>query len=226
MDRLQRYQRNFPAVTEEEHKLLQNSKICICGCGGLGGYSIELAARIGFGYITVIDGDTFDETNLNRQLLSNEKNIGYNKAIAAKEHLQLINSTIECNAIETYLNEDNAALLIKNHDVVIDALDSIPVRFILQRACKKEKIPLIHGAVESWYGQVSTILPGDDFLDKIYGTLADQIKQTPVSTISFSPSIISSIQVSEAVKIIIKRGTLLQNKLLIVDLLQTSFMEV
>lgn len=221
---MQRYLRNFPSLSESEQSLLLKSSVCVAGCGGLGGYSIELLARIGIGKITVIDGDIFDETNLNRQLLSKESNIGINKALSAKKRIKQINPEIECTAIETFLNENNAEELINGHDVVIDALDDIPSRFILQSACKKISIPMIHGAVEDWYGQVSTIFPNDDTLQKIY---SGNLEKTKISgTLAFAPPIISSIQVSEAVKVIIKRGTLLRYKLLVVDLLDQTFCEL
>lgn len=223
---MNRYNRNIPALSSEENQLIRNSKVCVVGCGGLGGYAIEMLARLGSGTITVIDGDVFEESNLNRQILCNESNIGENKALAAKKRVELINSGISCNPVAGFLNESNAEELVDGHDVVIDALDSIPARFILQKACREKSIPLVHGAVEGWYGQVCTIFPEDGTLKLIYGNMEEVFQNEKASTLSFAPATVSARQVSEAVKIIINRGRLLRHRLLVIDTLLQSTEEI
>ena len=154
-----RYLRNMKALSEEDMKKLYNSKVCVVGCGGLGGYIIEMLARIGVGHITAIDGDVFDETNLNRQLLSNTENIGFNKAEEAKKRMKLVNPHVTINAIITMLDESNAVDLLKGHDVVVDALDNIKSRKLIQKYSSKLNIPMVHGAIAGFYGQVTTIYP-------------------------------------------------------------------
>ena len=107
-----RYIRNVPALSEAECDLLKTKRVCIVGCGGLGGYLIELLCRVGVGHIRALDGDVFDETNLNRQLLSQVKLIGKSKANAARERAALISPETEFEAIDVFLTEENAAKII------------------------------------------------------------------------------------------------------------------
>ena len=126
-----RYIRNFEALSEAESDLLKTKKICIVGCGGLGGYILEQFLRLGVESITVIDGDCFEESNLNRQLLSTENVIGNFKALTAKERAQEVNSQIKVHAVNVFLTEENAGELLKGHDIVMDAVDNIAARRIM-----------------------------------------------------------------------------------------------
>lgn len=219
-----RYARNLGAITREEQTLLQSKRVCIVGCGGLGGYLAEFMARIGVGALTVIDGDRFDETNLNRQLLSAEDNIGHPKAAEAKRHIGRINTDLAVTAVEQFLTGGNAAALLAGHDVVLDALDSIPHRMLLQRVCAELGIPLIHGAVEGWFGQVTTVLPGDNSLSRLYpGCSGEAAPERAASTLSFAPACIASVQAAEAVKVLLGKEPSLRGKVLFADLLQNRF---
>ena len=102
-----RYTRNISTITEEENEKLRDFKVCVIGCGGIGGYVIEMLARIGIGYLTVVDMDVFEESNLNRQILSSEKNLGNSKAIEAKKRINAINSDVHVNVIQSPFNEEN-----------------------------------------------------------------------------------------------------------------------
>jgi molybdopterin/thiamine biosynthesis adenylyltransferase len=220
---LNRYARNIGTISLEENEILKKSKVCVVGCGGLGGYIIEMLARMGLGEITVVDNDVFDETNLNRQTLADEKNIGQKKAFIAKLKMEKINSGVKINAIVEFLDRSNAEKILKNHNVIVDALDNIPSRFVLQDACSLLDIPMVHGAIGGWYGQVSTIYPEDKTLNKIYSKEDFVGIEKELGNPSFTPALISSIQVSEVVKILIGRGDLLRNKLLYIDLLNVDF---
>jgi molybdopterin/thiamine biosynthesis adenylyltransferase len=217
-----RYDRNG-IFTEEEIQRLGKVKVCIIGCGGLGGYILEMMARIGIGHITVIDGDVFNVSNLNRQILSTETNIGQSKVNSAKERMTIVNSEINMSYIDEYLNEDNAQRLLEGHDLVMDALDSITTRFLLQEACHALGIPFVHGAIAGWYGQVSVVFPGDKTLDLIYASRQGEGVEKKIGNPSFTPSTIASIQVSEGLKVLLNKGEILRMKLLYVDLLQNEF---
>jgi molybdopterin/thiamine biosynthesis adenylyltransferase len=217
-----RYDRNG-IFTEEEIQRLGKVKVCIIGCGGLGGYILEMMARIGIGHITVIDGDVFNVSNLNRQILSTETNIGQSKVNSAKERMTIVNSEISVSYIDEYLNEDNAQRLLEGHDLVMDALDSITTRFLLQEACHALGIPFVHGAIAGWYGQVSVVFPGDKTLDLIYASRQGEGVEKKIGNPSFTPSTIASIQVSEGLKVLLNKGEILRMKLLYVDLLQNEF---
>ncbi|MCM1992555.1 HesA/MoeB/ThiF family protein [Oceanirhabdus seepicola] len=165
---MDRYKRNVKTLTEEENNMLKSCKVCVIGCGGLGGYVIEMLGRLGVGHIACVDGDVFDESNLNRQILSDENSIGMSKAEKAVKRMKIVNSNIEATAIKEMFTQKNAIEILEGNHVVVDALDSIDSRLLLQNICEELKIPLVHGAIAGWYGQVSTVLPGDRTLDFIY----------------------------------------------------------
>ncbi len=223
-----RYSRNFPTISLTEQITLLSSKVAIVGCGGLGGNIIELLARLGIGYIIAIDGDLFKESNLNRQLLCTENDLEKEKAKRVLLRIKKINSSINARSYSQFINKDNIINIIQDTDVVVDALDNIPARFILEKACKKLKIPFIHGAVNGLQGQIYTIFPEDTGLTAIYGpedkylnTKQNNINQ--LSVLSFTPSLIASLQVAEVVKVLLRRGKPLQNKLLLINLEENDF---
>ena len=119
-----RYERNIPALTEEECLLLREKRVLVVGCGGLGGHIIDQLARIGIGFLRVVDGDVFEETNLNRQLLSSVPLLGINKAKAATEHIARVNPHITVDTVDAFLTEENAADLLTGCDIVVDALNA------------------------------------------------------------------------------------------------------
>ncbi len=211
-----RYSKNAGSLSKKEIEILQRKKVCIVGCGGLGGYAVELLARIGIDTIRVVDGDVFDETNLNRQLLCEEGNIGLSKAHAAEKRIKAINSSVNVETINVYLTEENARSIVAGCDAVLDCLDSIEDRKHLAKACAEEKIYLIHAAVGGWCAQVSVIPPGSDMLDIIYpeGSISKA-----GNTLSFVASFAASVQVSETVKLLTGRPVTLKNRLFISDLL-------
>ena len=220
---MNRYSRNISSLTPEENLILNKSNVCVVGCGGLGGYIIEMLGRLGIGSITAVDGDTFDETNLNRQILSDENTIGKSKALEAQKRMTVVNSDIKVVPIVEFINELNALDILKDHQVIVDALDNIPSRFILQEFSSKLNIPLVHGAIAGWYGQVSTIFPNDNTLNTIYRKDESHGIEKELGNPSFTPALISSIQVSEVVKILINRGDLLRKKLLFINTLNHEY---
>lgn len=218
-----RYERNGTTVTPEEHESLMKKSVLVAGCGGLGGYIIEMLARIGIGRITAVDPDLFDETNLNRQLLSEELLLGTFKANAAAERVECINSEVEVFPILDRIDGENAGTLLKGHDLVIDAMDNIPGRFALQEGAEKLNIPLVHGAISGWYGQVTVIMPQDRFFDRIYPERERTVVDTTMGNPSFSPAVIAGFQVAEAIKVLTGKGELIRNKMLFVDMLNNQF---
>ncbi len=209
-----RYLRNFDALTEEEFRALRAGRVLVVGCGGLGGHLIELLARLGVGSLTVVDGDVFEETNLNRQLLSTEALLGCSKAQAAADRVRAVNSQVSVHPVCQFLTPGNADSLVAGHDLVMDALDNTEARKVLSAACSAAGVPMVHGAICGWYAQVSTILPGSDALQRIYPGQAVSNK----TSLSFTPALCASLQVSEAVKLLTCRRGELEGRLLFVDL--------
>ncbi len=218
-----RYKRNMNTLSPEENEKLRGFKVCVVGCGGLGGYVIEMMGRLGIGTITAVDGDVFDETNLNRQLLSTEEILGKSKALAAGERMQKVNSDVKIHPVQTFVTEENCDEIISGHDIVVDALDNMTARRLLELHCERLDIPMIHGAIAGWYGQVSAIMPGDRTLQKIYSPNENKGAETELGNPSFSPALVASIEVAEAIKVLLHRGETLQNRLLTIDLLNQAY---
>ena len=215
-----RYDRNRIFSIDQQDELGEK-KAAVIGCGGLGGYAIEMLARAGVGHLRVCDGDVFDETNLNRQLLCTEDVLGKSKAEAAAERIKAVNSKTEAEAFCCNLTEENADEILAECDVVIDALDSVGAKLMLQRACRRQEIPMIHGAIGGWFGQVTTIFPGNDTLSLVYGEGAEVSQE--YGNPSFTPAMTASVQVSEALKVMLGMDALLMRKLLFIDLLTNDF---
>jgi len=216
----ERYQRNIGTVGIEGQIKLLRSTVVIAGAGGLGGTVTELLARIGVGHLIVVDGDSFEDSNINRHLLCQEKNLGQSKSQAAGERVGQINSGVEVTCFSHPVSEKNATQLIKGANVIVDALGEIGGRFILEAAAKKEGIPLVHGAIAGFYGQVTTILPKGEGLIRIYGSRDRAPKvgsEREMGTPPTIASIVASFQAQEVIKVLLGSDKLLHNRLLTID---------
>ncbi len=211
-----RYARNVPALTEEASDGLRDKRICVIGCGGLGGFVIEMAARIGVGHIVAVDFDRFCQSNLNRQLLSTERNVGELKVDAAKRRAAEVNSSVAVTAIASRFDDEHAQEMLAGCDVAVDALDGLDARLLLQWHCGEMGIPLVHGAIGGWYGQVTTILPGDNSLDLLYARRGAAAQQ---GNLPFVAAATASVQCAEVIKLLTGRGEVLSKRLMRLDLL-------
>jgi len=218
---MNRYARNKILTPGEQNQLKQN-KVAVIGCGGLGGYIIEMLARLGIGNITAVDGDVFEETNLNRQLLCVTDTLGKKKAVEAGIRIKKIDSGINVKVEDRYINKDNALQTIKDHDVVVDALDSNTARHTVLDACKSENIPCVHGAVAGWYGQVSVVYPQDDWLKNYLTTAAEKGIEKSLGNPSFSPACVAAYQVAQTLKVLLKKDGILRNKIMFIDMLENE----
>lgn len=192
-----RYLRNVPALTEEECASLQQKRILIVGCGGLGGNLISIFSRIGIGKLRIVDGDVFEATNLNRQLFSEIPVLGQNKARVAADRLLRINPQICVDVVEAFLTEENAPQLLQDCDIVVDALDNIPGRRLLAAACEKAGLPLVYGAISGWVAQAALSLPGDKLVHILY---PEDTVVRDKSVLSFTPALCASLQASLCIK--------------------------
>ena len=221
-----RYLRNHDAISEAEQAILAQKRVLVVGCGGLGGYAIECLARIGVGHLRVVDGDVFDETNLNRQLLSSSMNLGRPKTLAAQQRVMAVNPLVEVEAFQTLLTDENAVPLLDGCDVAVDALDNIPSRLVLQQAARSAGIPLVHGAVAGWIGQVCVVQPGQDLLNSLYPASTDtQGEEQETGTLSFTAALTASWQAAETVKLLLGKPGL-DGEILELDLLNSSFVKI
>lgn len=210
------YTRNIPSISEEEQNLLASKKVFVAGCGGLGGFIIEFLVRAGVGSVRAADGDVFSESNLNRQILSDREHIGKSKVLTARERALAIRPDMDFEACECFIDSDNIGELVSGCDLAIDALDSIRARCVLSEACRNEGIPMVHGAIDGWLVQASTVYPQDSVIDMLYAGREESTKT--VSTLSFIPAACAAIEAAEAVKILTGKEPSLRNRLLMADM--------
>ena len=220
-----RYNRNMMALTTEECIALARSYVAVVGCGGLGGSVIEALSRIGVGRLRVIDGDVFEESNLNRQLLCTEGALGREKALVAAEHVYEINSEVQVEPIVAYIDETNASSLLADVDCVVDCLDNLEARFWMAHACQQLGIPVVYGAIAGWFGQTCTVYPGDVSFASVYGEpfqSGGESQHKKLGNLPCTAYVIAAVQAAEAVKVLLGRPDQIRNRLFMVDLLDGS----
>ncbi len=215
----ERYIRNLGTVGWEGQRQLLEATVAVVGAGGLGGWIIEGLARMGVGHLILVDGDRFAENNLNRQLGCTERTLGLPKVEVLAQRLAEVNAATRVTPHPLWLTEENAASLLQGAQVVVDALDSLPARYLLQRVARTLGIPMVHGAIAGYTGQVMTIFPGDPGLEALYGKTPPTERgiERTLGNPTATPMMISAWEIHEVVKLITGRGQPLRNRLLILD---------
>lgn len=208
--------------SDDEMNKIRDMVVLIAGAGGLGTHQATELVRIGVKKIYILDFDQIEPSNLNRQILYGKQDTGKNKAVVAKSRLQefgLETEVVGITADLADLQED----ILQEVDIIFDALDNYPGRYKLENLAQKYRIPLIHGGINGWYGQVTTIVPEKTpSLQEIFGPREfDTGNEIP----SFSPviAVVAAIQVLEGVKIYLGKEDVLVNRLLIIDFNSYSF---
>lgn len=223
----ERYTRNMTTLSVSDQIKLLQSRVCVVGLGGLGGFVTEILARIGVGALTLIDGDAFDESNLNRQLFSSETGLSRSKSETASRRVQEINSSVQVFHHARKLTPENASELLADADVAVDCLDNIATRFDLQAAANARRIPMVSAAVGGCAGQLTTIFPGDKGLELVYGPpdrLTDaRGAEVKLGNVPFTVSTVAALEAAEVVNLLLNRDSNLRNRLLIVDLQDYTF---
>jgi molybdopterin/thiamine biosynthesis adenylyltransferase len=215
-----RYLRNAGSLGVAGQKSLLQAKALLIGAGGLGGTIALLLARMGLGSLVIADGDSFSESNLNRQALSLEPNLGSKKVRVAQVEIAKINAATEVEGFEGFVADKELSTLIKGVQAAIDALDNMPSRFRLEEACRNAGVPLVHGAVAGFTGQVTTIYPEDIGFRAFYGdprNTPEKGVEVELGNLAGIVSTIASLQVQEAVKVLTGLGRPLRNRLLFID---------
>lgn len=217
----ERYSRNQKALSCAEQLLLLQARVAIIGLGGLGGAVVEMLSRLGIGHLTLVDGDVFDESNLNRQLLSSPKLLGCKKAEVAAARVAEINAAVTTRVITQFLGAANGGDILQHVDLAIDCLDNIPSRFILETACRQATIPLVSAAIAGWSGQATVIFPGDAGLRQFYGPAEQAPRkgiEAALGTLPFAAVHLATVQCAEAATILLGRTSPLRHSLLLSDL--------
>ncbi|MBN1580279.1 MAG: HesA/MoeB/ThiF family protein [Anaerolineae bacterium] len=214
-----RYLRSYGTVGLDGQLVLLRSCVAVIGLGGLGGYAVEGLARMGIGQLVLVDGDVFMEHNLNRQVLSDEPNLGRLKTEVVAERVRRINPGVDVVLHSQYATKDNLAGILAGVDIVIDALDRLPTRLMLQRAAAEAGIPMVHGAIAGWVGQVMTIFPEDSGLRTLYGSdpVPEQGAEAEQGCPAASPMMVAAFQVHETIKVLLGKGEPVRNRMLFID---------
>ncbi len=218
-----RYVRNRESVSIEEQLQLLKSQVVVVGSGGLGGPVLLLLARMGVGGLVAVDPDCFDETNLNRQALSSVPDIGRPKSEVAARILQDVNPGVNVRIHRKRLDGTNARKILSGSHVAVDALDNVSDRFNLQRAARSLGIPLVHGAVAGFEGQLMTIFPDDKGFSLLYGSAETETnrEKSPEALLgvpAVTPSFVATLEAMEVIKILLGRGKPFRNVMVHVDL--------
>jgi molybdopterin-synthase adenylyltransferase len=219
----ERYVRNMRTFSLGDQAALLKAHAGVIGLGGLGGTVVEILARMGLGHLTLIDGDRFEDSNLNRQLLSSVTNLTTSKAEAARQRVSQINPSIDLAVHAQFLSPENAAALLAGCDVVVDCLDNLRNRFQAEDACRSIGCPLVSAAVAGSSGHLTTIFPEDRGLRLIYGDPEDaplKGAETALGTVPYAVISLAALECAEVTKIILKKGVPLRHKLLVADLME------
>ncbi|SMF07414.1 ThiF family adenylyltransferase [Desulfovibrio gilichinskyi] len=212
----ERYSRNMTTFSQSDQEHFFESKVAVVGLGGLGGHLLEALARAGVGHIVACDGDVFEPSNLNRQLLATESSLGQSKADAAYELIRIVNPAVFLDVRSDFLEGDQFENFIKGCDVVVDCLGGLEHRVPLKDSAAKLGIPLVTASVAGWAGIVSTVYPGDhspaDFFGDNNGL--EETLGTPI------PAILTAVgvQSAEVLKILSGKGAGLAGKAFMFDL--------
>ena len=226
-----RYERHIslPEIGEKGQQKLLDSRVVIIGAGGLGSPAALYLTAAGVGTIGVVDMDTVEESNLQRQILHSTETIGKNKVDSAEKTLSTLNPDVNIITYNTRLNKDNAIEIIENYDVVVDGTDNFQTRYLINDASVKTGTPVVHGSIFQYEGQITVFDPKDG------PTYRDIFPEPPengtapncteAGVLGVLPGIIGSIQALETIKLILGIGEGLLGRLLVFDALEMSFHE-
>jgi len=215
---LTRYSRQllFPSLGEEGQRRFKQAHVAVAGIGGLGCPSAVYLACAGIGRLTLIDCDSVELSDLNRQILHWEEDVGEKKVLSASRKLGRINSSVEIVPLSVEITPGNVRQLVRGADLVIDGVDNMRTRFIMNEGCYQERIPFIHGGINGLMGEITTIIPDKTpCLECIFPRFVETKRSFPV--LGATAALVASLQVVEALKFLSGFGRLLTGKMLYVN---------
>ena len=224
-DELERYNRQI-VIEEfglEGQEKLKQAKVFIAGAGGLGSPISMYLTTAGVGTIRIVDNDSVELSNLNRQILHWDKDIGKKKVVSASDKLRQLNKDVQIEAIEEMITEANVSQLVADSDLIVDAMDNLPTRYLLNKTAIEKDIPFFHGAVHGLEGRAMTIIPGKTAC--LMCVYRGAVPKGKFPVIGVTPAVIGCIQATEVIKYIVGTGKLLTDRLLIYDGLNSKFSE-
>lgn len=219
----ERYLRNFSSLSLADQLRLAESRVLLVGLGGLGGYILEILSRSGVGSFILADGDSFEESNLNRQILGTVDTIGKSKVEVARTRLEQVNPFCRCQTIPRFLSKSDLPGLLKNVDLVVDALGGVEFRQILLEESASSGIPLVTGFVAGTTGLASTIYPGDKNPSAFWQGKGEDAAENRLGNMASIVSLIASVQSAEVIKILSGKKSGLACKVFLADFETLTF---
>ena len=221
----ERYDRQImiPEIGEEGQERLKHAKVLIAGAGGLGSPIAVYLAAAGVGMIRVVDHDVVDISNLNRQILHWDGDVGRGKVDSAFDKLSGLNPGVRVEAVRETIDENTVSRLVEDLDLIVDAMDNLPTRYLLNRVAVERRIPFFHGAVRGFEGRATTIIPGQTAC--LMCMYRGPVPEEKFPVIGTAPAVVGAIQATEVIKYITGAGNLLMNRILLYDGLDLTFHE-
>ncbi len=222
-DELARYDRQImiKGIGEEGQEKLKRAKVIIAGVGGLGSPVSMYLAAAGVGTIRLVDDDKVELSNLNRQILHGDADVGKSKVDSAVETLKKLNPRVNIETIAETIAENNVSRLVNGFDLIVDAMDNLPTRYLLNKTAIDKNMPFFHGAVYGFEGRAMTVIPGKSAC--LWCVYQGRVTEGKFPVIGVAPAVIGCLQATEVIKYIVGIGELLTNRLLIYDGLNLEF---
>jgi len=228
---LDRYSRHIimDEVGPEGQKRLLDARVLVVGAGGLGSPVVQYLAAAGIGTLGIVDDDVVERSNLQRQVIHGDADVGRPKVDSAADFVADLNPDVAVETYETRLDKTTVAEVVTDYDVVVDASDNFPTRYLLNDFCRIRGIPIAHGAIYKFEGQLTTLTPDGPCYRCLFpeapepGTVPDC---ATTGVLGVLPGTVGCIQATEAVKLVLDAGEPLEGRLLFYDAMDLSFEEV
>ena len=228
---VQRYSRHIimPQVGSVGQRKLIDASVLLVGAGGLGSPLAMYLAAAGVGKIGIVDFDSVDITNLHRQILHGNEDVGRAKVDSAEERLLSINPDVTVEKLPVHMNSENAMEIAKDFDILVDGTDNFPTRYLINDVGVLSNKPVVHGSIFLFEGQMTTFLPGQGCYRCLYPAppppgMVPSCSEAGV--LGVLPGIVGSIMAAEAIKVILGLGQTLVNRLLMFDAEDMDFRKV
>jgi adenylyltransferase/sulfurtransferase len=228
---LDRYSRHIimDEVGPEGQKRLLDGRVLVVGAGGLGAPVVQYLAAAGVGTLGVVDDDVVERSNLQRQVIHHDADVGKPKTESAAEFVAGLNPDVDVETYQTRLDKSTVADVVDGYDLVVDASDNFPTRYLVNDYCRLSDVPVVHGAIYKFEGQATTLVPGGPCYRCLFpeapepGTVPDC---ATTGVLGVLPGTVGCIQATEAVKLLLDVGEGLVGRLLFYDAMDMSFERV
>jgi molybdopterin/thiamine biosynthesis adenylyltransferase len=226
-----RYSRHImlPEIGESGQKKLLEAKVLVVGLGGLGSAASYYLAAAGVGHLGIVDSDTVEISNLQRQILHSVASIGMPKTISAQKTIAALNPDVEIVTYQERLTPENAIDIVRNYDIIVDGCDNLPTRYVMNDACYMKNKPYVHGSIFQFEGRATVFLPGGGPCYRcLYPAPPEDMLPGPqdIGLLGVLPGVIGVIEATEAIKLILGIGRTLEGHLLVYDALNMEFQEL